>query len=55
MFFLTCIRFDFCNRRTTYVEGLVHQILNTVSFNVEHRNRPFNVLNSVEHVGLHSG
>lgn len=48
-------RFDFCNLRTIYVAGLVHQMLNTVSFNVEHKIRPLNMLNSAEHVGLYSG
>ena len=53
--FLPCTRFDFCNRRTTYVAGLVHQMLNTVSFNVEHQIRQLNMLNPAEHVGLYSG
>ena len=53
--FLPCTRFDFCNRRTTYVAGLVHQMLNTGSFNVEHKIRQLNMLNSAEHVGLYSG
>ena len=53
--FLPCTRFDFCNRRTTYVAGLVQQMLNAVSLNVEHQIRLLNMLNSVEHVGLYSG
>ena len=52
--FLPRTRFDFRNRRTTYVAGLVHQMFNTVSFNVEHQIRQLNMLNSAEHVGLYS-